>query len=80
VWQNHSWNKGVHRLKIDRGILNKARMHKYTYKAYKDMIKVEFKLLQLCFRYYKIEEQKMLQKIEHLWKHNILAEVYNSMS
>jgi hypothetical protein len=39
---------GVHHLKIDLGILNKARMHKHTYEAYKDMIKVEIKLLQLC--------------------------------
>jgi hypothetical protein len=25
-------------------------MHKHTYEAYKDMIKVEIKLLQLCLR------------------------------
>jgi primosomal protein N'' len=43
-------------------------MHKHTYEAYKDMIKVQFKLLQLGFRDYKIEKQKMPQKIEHLWK------------
>jgi hypothetical protein len=27
------------------GILDKARMHKYTYEAYKDKIKVEIMLL-----------------------------------
>jgi hypothetical protein len=26
-------------------------MHKHTYEAYKDMIKVEIKLLQLCLRF-----------------------------
>jgi hypothetical protein len=36
---------GVCRLKIDQGILDEARMHKNTYKAYKDMIKVEIMLL-----------------------------------
>jgi hypothetical protein len=30
------------------GILDEARMHKHTYETYKDMIKVELKLLQLC--------------------------------
>jgi hypothetical protein len=39
---------GVRRLKIDQGILNEERMHKHTYKAHKDMIKVEMWLLQLC--------------------------------
>jgi hypothetical protein len=39
---------GVHRLKINQGILNEAKMHKHTYKAYKIMIKIEIKLLQLC--------------------------------
>jgi hypothetical protein len=39
---------GIRHLKIDRGILDEARMHKHTYKIYKDMIKVEIKLLQLC--------------------------------
>jgi hypothetical protein len=31
---------GVHHLKIDRGILDEARMHKHTYEAYKTKIKV----------------------------------------
>jgi hypothetical protein len=40
---------GVCRLKINRGILDEARMHKHTYKAYKIRIKVnKIKLLQLC--------------------------------
>ncbi len=39
---------GVCHLKIDRGILFEARMHKHTYEAYKIMIKVEIQLLQLC--------------------------------
>jgi hypothetical protein len=39
------WNLGVRRLKIYLGILNEARMHKHTYEAYKDLIKVEIKLL-----------------------------------
>jgi hypothetical protein len=30
------------------GILNEARIHKHTYESYKDMNKVEIKLLQLC--------------------------------
>jgi hypothetical protein len=62
---------GVHHLKINRGILDKARVRKHTYEAYKDIIKVEIMLLQLVFRDYKIEKWKMLQKIEHLWKRNI---------
>jgi hypothetical protein len=41
---------GDRHLKIDQGILNKARMNKHTYEAYKDMIKVEIKLIQLCLR------------------------------
>jgi hypothetical protein len=67
-------------LKINQGILDEARMHKHTYEVYKYMIKVEIKLLQLYFRDYKIEKQKTLQKIEHLWKRKILAEAYNSKS
>jgi hypothetical protein len=70
----------VRRLKINQGILDEARMHKHIDEAYKHMIKVENKLLQLCFRDYKIEKQKMFEKIEHLWKHNILVEAYNSTS
>jgi hypothetical protein len=40
-------------------------MHKHTYEAYKTMIKMEMKLLQLWFKDYKIEKRNMLQKIEH---------------
>jgi hypothetical protein len=41
VWENvieppQKW--GIHRLKIDWGILHKARMHKHTYEAYKTII------------------------------------------
>jgi hypothetical protein len=36
---------GVHHLKIDQGILDEVRIHKQTYETYKDMIKVEIKLL-----------------------------------
>jgi hypothetical protein len=39
---------GVCHLKINRGIPNEARIPKHTYKAYRIMIKVEIKLLQLC--------------------------------
>jgi hypothetical protein len=39
---------GDNRLKINKWILNEVRMNKHTYEAYKDMIKVEIKLLQLC--------------------------------
>jgi hypothetical protein len=39
---------GVRHLKINQGILEEARMLQLTYDAYKDMIKVEIKLLQLC--------------------------------
>jgi hypothetical protein len=31
---------------MNQGILDEARMHKHTYEAYKDMIKVEIILLQ----------------------------------
>jgi hypothetical protein len=34
-------------------------------KAYKIMIKVEIKLIQLWFKDYKIEKRKIFQKIEH---------------
>jgi hypothetical protein len=43
-----SLKSGVHRLKINQGILDEARMHKHTYKAYRIIIKVEIQLLQLC--------------------------------
>jgi hypothetical protein len=36
---------GVHHLKIDRGILDEARMHKHARQAYKIMIKIKVKLL-----------------------------------
>jgi hypothetical protein len=39
---------GVCHLKIDPVILDEARMHKHTCKAYIIMIKVGIKLLQLC--------------------------------
>jgi hypothetical protein len=39
-------NQGICCIKIDRGILDEARMHNHTYEAYKDMIKVEIMLLQ----------------------------------
>jgi hypothetical protein len=42
--------QGIRRLKIDPGILNKVRMRKHAYEAYKDMIKIEIKLLQLCLK------------------------------
>jgi hypothetical protein len=32
------------------GILDEVRIHKHTYEAYKDMIKVQIKLLQLIFK------------------------------
>jgi hypothetical protein len=44
----HKW--GVHHLKIDWGILDEAKMHKHTYETYKDMIKVEIKVLQHCLK------------------------------
>jgi hypothetical protein len=56
---------GVHHLKIDQKILDEVRMHKCTNKGYKSMIKVEIKLLQLWFKVYKMEKQKVLEKIEH---------------
>jgi hypothetical protein len=43
----------------------KQEYNKHTYEAYKIMIKVEIKLLQLWFKVYKIKKQKVLQKIEH---------------
>jgi hypothetical protein len=43
-----AWNSRAHHLKINRGILDEARMRKHRYEAYKDMIKVEIKLLQFC--------------------------------
>jgi hypothetical protein len=52
-------------LKIDRWILDEARMHKHIYEAYKIMIKVLIKLLQHRFNDYKMKKLKMLQKIEH---------------
>jgi hypothetical protein len=46
-------------------ILDEARMHKHTYKAYKDKIKLENIIIAL-FKIYKIRKQKVLQKIEHV--------------
>jgi hypothetical protein len=43
-------------------------MHKQTYEAYKDMIKVDIKLLQLGLNITR-EKQEMVQKLEHLQKH-----------
>jgi hypothetical protein len=42
--------RGVRLLKIDQGILDEARMCKHTYEAYKEKIKVEIMLLQICLR------------------------------
>jgi hypothetical protein len=42
---------GICRIKIYQGILDEVRMHKHTYEAYKDMIKVEIMLLELCLRF-----------------------------
>jgi hypothetical protein len=41
------WKVGVRLLKMYRGILDEARIHKHTYEAYKDMINIEINLLQL---------------------------------
>jgi hypothetical protein len=46
-------------------ILDEARMRKHTYEAYKDKIEVENIITDL-FKDYKIREQKVLQKIEHV--------------
>jgi hypothetical protein len=48
---------GVCHLKINWGILDEVRMHKHTYEAYKDIIKVEIKLLQLCSRLQNIKAE-----------------------
>jgi hypothetical protein len=56
---------GVRQLKIGQGILDEVRIHKQTSQAYKTMIKVEIKLLQVWFNEYKMEKHKMLKKIEH---------------
>jgi hypothetical protein len=44
----------------------KQECRKHAYEAYKTRSKVEIKILQLWFKDYKIEKQKILQKIEHL--------------
>jgi hypothetical protein len=41
-------------------------MHKHINQAYKTVIKVEIKLLQLGFKDYKMEKQKVLQKIKYI--------------
>jgi hypothetical protein len=46
-------------------ILDEARMHKHTYEAYKDKIKVE-NIITTLFKVYKIRKQKTFQKIEHI--------------
>jgi hypothetical protein len=40
-----------------------VRMHKHTYEAYKDMIKIDIKLLQLGLNITR-EKQEMLQKTD----------------
>jgi hypothetical protein len=45
-------------------ILDEVRIHKHTYEAYKDKIKVE-NMITILFMGYKIRKQKLLQKIEH---------------
>jgi hypothetical protein len=56
------WKWGVCHLKIDRGILDEARMHKHTYKIYKDMIKVEIKLLQLCLEVIRYRSRRCFRR------------------
>jgi hypothetical protein len=56
---------GVCFLKINRGILDEARMRKHTYEAYKDKFKVE-NIITSLFKVYKIRKQNVLQKIEHV--------------
>jgi hypothetical protein len=46
-------------------IFDEVRMRKHTYEAYKDKIEVENIITDL-FKDYKIREQKVLQKIEHV--------------
>jgi hypothetical protein len=46
--------------------LVKRECSKHTYEAYKTIIKVEIKVLQLWFKFYKALKQKVVQKIEHL--------------
>jgi hypothetical protein len=41
------------------------RMHKHTYEAYKDRIKVE-NIITALFKDFKIRKQKVLQKIEQV--------------
>jgi hypothetical protein len=64
---------GVYRLKINRRILDKVRMHKHTYEAYKDITNVEIKLLQLCLR---LQDREA----EDASKDRTFAEAYNSTS
>jgi hypothetical protein len=65
VWQNHLRNERSIFQDPDQGILDKARMRKHTYKAYKDKIKVE-NIITTLFKDYKIRKQKVLQNIEHV--------------
>jgi hypothetical protein len=48
-------------------ILDKAKMCKHTYGAYKDKIKVE-NIITALFKDYKIRKQKVLREIEHVSK------------
>jgi hypothetical protein len=49
----------VHLLKINQGILDEARIHKRTYEAYKDKIKVE-NIITALFKDYKTRKQNVL--------------------
>jgi hypothetical protein len=66
VLQNHLRNEGSIFQDLDQGILDEARMHKHTYKAYKDKIKVE-NIITALFKDFKIRKQKVLQKIEQVY-------------
>jgi hypothetical protein len=65
MWQNHLKNEGSVFQDRDQRILDEARMHKHTYEAYKDKIKVENIIIAL-FKDFKIRKWKVLQKIEHI--------------
>jgi hypothetical protein len=47
----------VHLLKINQGILNEVRMHKHTYEAYKEKIKVE-NIIIVSFKNYKLKKRR----------------------
>jgi hypothetical protein len=46
-------------------------MHKHTYEAHKDKIKVE-NVITALFKDFKIRKQKVLQKIEHAYRSVLL--------